>query len=121
MCLCVCVYVRYLQPPTLTQLAFVYRMCSLNAIVCVCTFFSPGGIGWGQNMKFKMGLNMMDMVGKVYARLSDVQFPFLIMHDPGDGEHCFLGIVVSFTFVIFHMKLPSVFFSSFFLSLVILH
>lgn len=50
--------------------------------------FSAGGIGWGQNMKFRMGLNMMDMVGVVYARLSDVQFPFLIMHDPGDGEHC---------------------------------
>lgn len=37
-------------------------------------------------MKFNMGLNMMDMVGVVYSRLSDVKFPFLIMHDPGDGE-----------------------------------
>lgn len=37
-------------------------------------------------MKFCMGLNMMDMVGVVCARLSDVKFPFLIMHDPEDGE-----------------------------------
>ncbi|CAM9438775.1 unnamed protein product [Hapterophycus canaliculatus] len=36
-------------------------------------------------MKFKMGLNMMDMVGVVYSRLSDVRFPFLVMHDPGDA------------------------------------
>lgn len=37
-------------------------------------------------MKFNMGLNMMDMVGVVYSRLSDVKFPFLVMHDPGDGK-----------------------------------
>ncbi|CAM9266009.1 unnamed protein product [Ectocarpus sp. 4 AP-2014] len=46
---------------------------------------NPGALGWGHNMKFNMGLNMMDMVGVVYSRLSDVQFPFLIMHDPGDA------------------------------------
>lgn len=37
-------------------------------------------------MKFNMGLNMMDMVGVVHGRLSEVEFPFLIMHDPEDGE-----------------------------------
>lgn len=37
-------------------------------------------------MKFKMGMNMLDMVGVVHSRLADVKFPFLVMHDPGDGE-----------------------------------
>ena len=37
-------------------------------------------------MKFNMALNMMDMVGVVYSRLADVKFPFLVMHDPEDGE-----------------------------------
>lgn len=37
-------------------------------------------------MRFNMGLNMMDMVEVVYGRLADVKFPFLVMHDPEDGE-----------------------------------
>eukprot|EP00752_Nemacystus_decipiens_P011419 g10140.t1 len=45
----------------------------------------PGGLGWGHNMKFNMGLNMMDMVGVIHSRLADVKFPFLVMHDPRDA------------------------------------
>lgn len=37
-------------------------------------------------MKFNMGLNMMDMVAVVEKRLSDIKFPFIVMHDPQDGE-----------------------------------
>lgn len=37
-------------------------------------------------MKFNMALNMMDMIGVVHHRLADVKFPFLVMHDPEDGE-----------------------------------
>lgn len=37
-------------------------------------------------MKFNMGLNMMDMVGVVEKRLSDIKFPFIVMHDPEDGK-----------------------------------
>ena len=44
-------------------------------------------------MKFKMGMNMMDMIEVVYSRLSDVQFPFLVMHDPKDGEEPGLVVV----------------------------
>lgn len=42
-------------------------------------------------MKFYMALNMLDMIGVVSSRLSDVNFPFIILHDPEDGEiawHC---------------------------------
>eukprot|EP00903_Cladosiphon_okamuranus_P009021 g8628.t1 len=45
----------------------------------------PGGLSWGHNMKWKMGMNMMDMVEVVYTRLADVKFPFLVMHDPEDA------------------------------------
>ena len=45
-----------------------------------------GALGWGHNMKFNMGLNMMDMVAVVEKRLSDVKFPFIVMHDPEDGK-----------------------------------
>ncbi|CAM9249183.1 unnamed protein product [Laminaria digitata] len=46
---------------------------------------NPGALGWGHNMKFNMGLNMMDMVGVVEKRLSDIKFPFIVMHDPEDA------------------------------------
>ena len=39
-------------------------------------------------MKFNMAMNMLDMIGVVSTRLSDVVFPFTIMHDPKDGEIC---------------------------------
>ncbi|CAM9382724.1 unnamed protein product [Ascophyllum nodosum] len=45
----------------------------------------PGGIGWNHNMKFNMAMNMLDMIGVVSTRLSDVVFPFTIMHDPKDA------------------------------------
>ena len=38
-------------------------------------------------MKFNMGLNMMDMVAVVEKRLSDIKFPFIVIHDPEDGEN----------------------------------
>lgn len=63
--------------------------CSVFLVLFCGRFASwrtTGGIGWGHNMKFRMGLNMMDMVGVVSKRLSDVKFPFLIMHDPQDGK-----------------------------------
>lgn len=37
-------------------------------------------------MKFYMALNMLDMIMVVSSRLSDVNFPFTILHDPEDGE-----------------------------------
>lgn len=46
---------------------------------------NPGALGWGHNMKFNMGLNMMDMVAVVEKRLSDIKFPFIVMHDPQDA------------------------------------
>ncbi|CAM9306043.1 unnamed protein product [Discosporangium mesarthrocarpum] len=46
---------------------------------------NPGGLGWGRNMKFRMALNMLDMVEVINNRLSDVTFPFLVMHDPDDA------------------------------------
>lgn len=45
-----------------------------------------GGIGWGHNIKYRMGVNMLDLTKVIYRRLPDVRFPFLIMHDPEDGE-----------------------------------
>lgn len=37
-------------------------------------------------MKFRMGMSMLDMVAVVYSRLADVKFPFIVLHDPEDGE-----------------------------------
>lgn len=50
---------------------------------------SPGGLGWGGNMRFRTGLNLIDLTAEVSRRLEHVKFPFLIMHDPGDSEFCF--------------------------------
>ncbi|CAM9233043.1 unnamed protein product [Hapterophycus canaliculatus] len=44
----------------------------------------PGGLGWGGNMRFRTGLNLIDLTAEVSRRLEHVKFPFLIMHDPGD-------------------------------------
>lgn len=63
-------------------------LCSLLVRCGVCSWRPNkiGALGWGHNMKFNMGLNMMDMVAVVEKRLSDVKFPFIVMHDPEDGE-----------------------------------
>eukprot|EP00752_Nemacystus_decipiens_P009718 g8678.t1 len=45
----------------------------------------PGGLGWGGNMRFRTGLNLIDLTAEVSRRLEHVKFPFLIMHDPGDS------------------------------------
>ena len=45
-----------------------------------------GGLGWGGNMRFRTGLNLIDLTAEVSNRLHEVKFPFMIMHDPGDGE-----------------------------------
>lgn len=47
---------------------------------------TSGGLGWGGNMRFRTGLNLIDLTAEVSERLEHVKFPFLIMHDPGDGE-----------------------------------
>ncbi|CAM9895831.1 unnamed protein product, partial [Ectocarpus sp. 13 AM-2016] len=44
----------------------------------------PGGLGWGGNMRFRTGLNLIDLTAEVSRRLEHVKFPFLIMHDPED-------------------------------------
>ncbi|CAM9968109.1 unnamed protein product [Ectocarpus sp. 6 AP-2014] len=45
----------------------------------------PGGLGWGGNMRFRTGLNLIDLTAEVSRRLEHVKFPFLIMHDPEDS------------------------------------
>lgn len=37
-------------------------------------------------MRFRTGLNLIDLTAEVSRRLEHVKFPFLIMHDPGDSE-----------------------------------
>lgn len=48
--------------------------------------YLAGGLGWGGNMRFRTGLQMIDLTMEVSRRLEDVEFPFLVMHDPGDCE-----------------------------------
>lgn len=38
-------------------------------------------------MRFRTGLNLIDLTAEVSRRLEHVKFPFLIMHDPGDCEY----------------------------------
>lgn len=40
-------------------------------------------------MRFRTGLNLIDLTAEVSRRLEHVKFPFLIMHDPGDSEFLF--------------------------------
>lgn len=47
---------------------------------------SAGGLGWGGNVRFRTGLNLIDLTAEVSSRLSHVTFPFMIMHDPADCE-----------------------------------
>lgn len=87
-------------------LPLVTHMCRLDfcRILCFSSLLDAGGIGWGHNMKFRMGLQMMDMVAWVYARLSDVKFPFLIMHDPEDGKNRYCKLFFRMLFFFFRFR-----------------
>ncbi|KAG5175706.1 Alpha/Beta hydrolase protein [Tribonema minus] len=43
-----------------------------------------GSLGWGKQMRFRMGLNMLDQAQYVESSLHKVRFPFLSLHDPED-------------------------------------
>lgn len=43
-------------------------------------------------MRFRTGLNLIDLTAEVSRKMEHVEFPFLIMHDPGDGG-CLLWTV----------------------------
>ncbi|CAM9758904.1 unnamed protein product, partial [Ectocarpus fasciculatus] len=45
----------------------------------------PGGLGWPGTMRFGTGSQLIDMLGELDSRLSEVEFPFLVLHDP-EGE-----------------------------------
>ncbi|CAM9770803.1 unnamed protein product [Ectocarpus sp. 13 AM-2016] len=51
----------------------------------------PGGLGWPGTMRFGTGSQLIDMLGELYSRLSEVDFPFLVLHDPEDGIVRFEG------------------------------
>lgn len=60
---------------------------------------AAGGLGWGGNMRFRTGLNLIDLTAEVSRRLEHVKFPFLIMHDPEDSE--FDGVFIASTVLLF--------------------
>lgn len=64
----------------------VLNSCAFCLVSRVCCVYS-GGLGWGGNMRFRTGLNLIDLTAEVSRRLEHVKFPFLIMHDPGDSEY----------------------------------
>ncbi|CAM9307297.1 unnamed protein product [Phaeothamnion confervicola] len=51
----------------------------------------PGGLGYGQNMRFGTGVQLLDMTAENEARLPDVNFPFAVLHDPADAVIKFAG------------------------------
>ncbi|CAN0264366.1 unnamed protein product [Ascophyllum nodosum] len=51
----------------------------------------PGGLGWPGNMRLGTGSQLVDMVNTLESRLTEVDFPFLVLHDPEDGVVKFEG------------------------------
>ena len=66
-------------------------LCSFAGSLDALSSRFSGGLGWGGNMRFRTGLNLIDLTAEVSRRLEHVKFPFLIMHDPGDSE-CLLWV-----------------------------
>ncbi|CAN0057683.1 unnamed protein product [Scytosiphon promiscuus] len=51
----------------------------------------PGGLGWPGTMRFGTGSQLLDMLANLNKRLPEVNFPFLVLHDPQDGVVRFDG------------------------------
>ncbi|CAM9755965.1 unnamed protein product [Phaeothamnion confervicola] len=62
-----------------------------RALVKLDGWGMPGGLGYGQNMKYGMGIAMLDMVSFLQSNLGNVDFPFLVLHDPDDAIVSFAG------------------------------
>ncbi|CAM9317129.1 unnamed protein product [Hapterophycus canaliculatus] len=45
----------------------------------------PGGLGWPGTMRFGTGSQLLDMLADLNKRLPEVNFPFLVLHDPQDA------------------------------------
>lgn len=82
---------------------------ALDAHVCALLTAhrsTTGGLGWGGNMRFRTGLNLIDLTAEVSRRLEHVKFPFLIMHDPEDSEFT-VFIASKFFFASQMLKVPA--------------
>eukprot|EP00752_Nemacystus_decipiens_P011577 g10281.t1 len=51
----------------------------------------PGGLGWPGTMRLGTGSTLLDMLAELDSRLSEISFPFLVLHDPDDGVVRFEG------------------------------
>eukprot|EP00903_Cladosiphon_okamuranus_P005865 g5802.t1 len=51
----------------------------------------PGGLGWPGTMRLGTGATLIDMLADLDSRLPEVNFPFLVLHDPEDGVVRFEG------------------------------
>lgn len=45
---------------------------------------NPHGLGWGGGMRFKTGQSVLNYVSYIKSCLHEVDFPFIVLHDPED-------------------------------------
>lgn len=50
-----------------------------------------GGLSWGKNMRYQSGFNLIKLTSELQSRLSEIEFPFLIIHDEADQIVLFDG------------------------------
>ena len=86
-----CTLFLRLSPPPCEPIPFTHSSASRRRSCLVLCADRPnqsssGGLGLGGNMRFRTGVNLIDLTAEVSRRLEHVKFPFLIMHDPGDSE-----------------------------------
>lgn len=45
---------------------------------------NPGGLGWGQGMRYGTAMMFIDFAPVIQQTMSEVTYPFVILHDPAD-------------------------------------
>lgn len=45
----------------------------------------PGGLGWPGCMRIGTGAQLLELIEHLQSRLDEIDFPFLVLHDPKDG------------------------------------
>lgn len=76
-----------IMPPWMTNVTdntLTFKDPETLAYTELDTWGNPGGLGWGQGMRYGTALMFVDFAPVIQQTMSEVAFPFVILHDPED-------------------------------------
>lgn len=73
------------------DLSLTFRDPETLAYTKLDAWGNPGGLGWGRGMRYGTALMFVKFSPVIQRTMSEVKFPFLIVHDPEDKVCAFEG------------------------------